>query len=401
MEKIVVSSVGILSALGCGMHQNIQALLHKKSGLHYPVHLQSVHAQEFLLGEVNFSNEDLATLIGLQENFTGFTRTTLLSLVALQELIGKTDRELLRNEPLAFINSSTVGGMCSVEDYYLDFIEPGKRGDFIQYINSSDCGDSTERGARYFGLKPLMATISTACSSSANAIIMGARLIQQGVVKRAICGGTDGLSRFTLNGFNSLKNVDKEPCRPFDQTRFGLNLGEGAGYLLLEKETDAKARGAEILAYLDGYANSNDAYHPTAPSPDGAGALRTMEQALKHARLKPGAISYINAHGTATINNDVAEGLAIQQLFAPKVPYFSSTKAFTGHTLAAAGAIEAIFSIISLQQQTIFANLNFTTPMEELSITPVTDTLQNVPVQHVMSNSFGFGGNNVSLIFSK
>lgn len=401
MGKIVVSSVGILSALGCGMHQNIQALLQKKSGLHFPVHLQSVHTQEFLLGEVNFSNEELAMLVGLQEQMKGLTRTTLLSLVALQELMGKIDRELLRNEPLALINASTVGGMCSVEDHYLDFIEPGKRGDFIQYINSSDCGDSTERAAHYFGLKPLMATISTACSSSANSVIMGARLIQQGVVKRAICGGTDALCRFTLNGFNSLKNVDKEPCRPFDQTRFGLNLGEGAGYLLLEKEEDAKARGAEILAYLGGYANSNDAYHPTAPSPDGAGAFRTMEQALKHAKLQPEDISYINAHGTATINNDSAEGLAIQQLFTGKVPYFSSTKAFTGHTLAAAGAIEAIFSIMSLQQQAVFANLNFTTPMEELSITPVTDTLENVPLQHVMSNSFGFGGNNVSLIFSK
>jgi 3-oxoacyl-[acyl-carrier-protein] synthase-1 len=280
-------------------------------------------------------------------------------------------------------------------------MDPEKTGDFTQYIDTLDCAESTEKAAAYFNLKPFMATISTACSSSANSLILGARLILQGKVKRAICGGCDALSRFTLNGFHSLKNVEKTPCRPFDQERFGLNLGEGAGYLLLEKESDAKARGANILAYFTGYCNSNDAYHPTAPSPDGSGAYRTMQRALERAGLQISDIDYINAHGTATISNDAAEGKAIQELFADKVPYFSSTKGFVGHTLAAAGAIEAIFSLLTIREQTIFPNLNFKTRMEELHITPVTEVLAHVPVQHVMSNSFGFGGNNVSLIFSR
>jgi 3-oxoacyl-[acyl-carrier-protein] synthase-1 len=226
-------------------------------------------------------------------------------------------------------------------------------------------------------------------------------MIQQGLVERAICGGCDAMSRFTVNGFLSLKNVDKEPCKPFDQNRVGLNLGEGAGYLMLEKKADAVARGATILAEFTGYSNTNDAYHPTAPSPDGAGALRAMGQALDKARLQPSDIDYINAHGTATTNNDSAEGKAIERLFGSEDVVFSSTKPYTGHTLAAAGSIEAIFSIWAMEQGLVFPNLNFTTPMEEISITPVTELREQVPINHVLSNSFGFGGNNVSLVFSK
>ena len=246
-----------------------------------------------------------------------------------------------------------------------------------------------------------MATISTACSSSSNSLLLGARMIKQGLVKRAVCGGGDALSRFTLNGFYSLKNVDKNPCKPFDQNRNGLNLGEAAGFCLLESESSAKARGAKIIAVLSGYANTNDAYHPTAPSPTGEGAARTMQQALAMAGLQPTDIGYINAHGTATQNNDLSEGLAIQTLFGKTPPYFSSTKPFTGHTLAAAGIIEAIFSMWAMEEQIVLPNLNFETRMDELEISPVATIPEHVPIQHVLSNSFGFGGSNVSLVFSK
>ena len=169
--------------------------------------------------------------------------------------------------------------------------------------------------------------------------------------------------------------------------------------MLLEKESDSIARGAEIIAVFSGYDNSNDAYHPTAPSPDGSAAYRAMERALKKAKLQAVDIGYINAHGTATDTNDAAEGKAIERMFAGKVP-FSSTKPFTGHTLAAAGVIEAIFSIWAMQQNELLPNLNFETPMESLTIQPVKEK-QAKDIQHVLSNSFGFGGNNVSLIFSK
>lgn len=400
-DRIVVTSIGVFSALGLGKDDHLQALRAARPGLQHPRYLKTVHAPEFVMGEVKMSDDELAQFLGLPGGDNGYTRTTLLALIAMRELLKNVDRTLLQDNTFAFINANTVGGMCSVENMYMEFISDKTEGYFTKYIDTLDCAESTQNVANYFGFKPWMATLSTACSSSANALILGERLIRHGIVERAICGGCDAMSRFTVNGFLSLKNVDKEPCRPFDQNRMGLNLGEGAGYLMLEKEADAIARGAEIIAVFSGYSNSNDAYHPTAPSPDGAGALRTMTQALGRAGLQPGSIGYINAHGTATENNDSAEGLAIERLFGVDAPHFSSTKPYTGHTLAAAGSIEAIFSIWAMEQGVAYPNLNFTNPMEELQIKPVTSLVDNLFIDHVLSNSFGFGGNNVSLIFSK
>ncbi len=398
-EKVVITSLGVISALGYGIKANLQALQQGQTGIGPIKYLQTVHANDFLLGEVKLSDDELTNLLDLDKN-QAYTRTTLLALAAFKEVLKDIAPSLLQQEPFAFINANTVGGMCSVEDMYPEFLSDKTDGDFIKYIDTLDCAESTLNVARHFGLQPVMATISTACSSSANSLILGTRMIKQGMVKRAICGGCDAMSRYTLNGFNTLKNVDKELCRPFDQNRMGLNLGEGAGYLLLESESAAKERGATILAELSGYSNTNDAYHPTAPAPDGSGAVRTMRQALDKAGLQPSDIGYINTHGTATQNNDSAEGKAIEQLFAGNVPAFSSTKPFTGHTLAAAGSIEAIFTLLALQNNIAWPNLNFTTPMEDIGIQPVTILKAN-NARHALSNSFGFGGSNVSLVFSK
>ncbi|MBA3828477.1 MAG: beta-ketoacyl-[acyl-carrier-protein] synthase family protein [Taibaiella sp.] len=400
-EKIVVTAIGIISALGYGQEEHIAALRSSKSGMRYPRYLQSVHAKEFVVGEADKSDKDLAALMDLPTSGNGYTRTTLLALTAVKDLLKNTDIELLHKERTAFINADTVGGMCSVENMYMDFIGPDTKPENLEYIDTLDCSDSTRRISKYYKIKPFEATISTACSSSANALILGHRMITQGLVKRAICGGCDALSRFTLNGFNSLKNVDRNLCRPFDQNRMGLNLGEGAGYLMLETEASANERGAEILAVFSGYANSNDAYHPTAPSPHGEGAYRTMKEAIEKAGLRTGDISYINAHGTATQNNDQSEGEAIETLFTDNIPYFSSTKPYTGHTLAAAGVIEAILSIYGMQQSFIIPNLNFETRMEGMSLQPTATLKENINIAHILSNSFGFGGNNVSLVFSK
>jgi 3-oxoacyl-(acyl-carrier-protein) synthase len=400
-ERIAVTGIGIISALGTGVQAHTAALRSGQPGVRPITILRSVHSHEFVLGEVLKSNDELAADLDLNTDTIGYTRTSLLSLAAMNDLLQSTDVGLFRSEPFAFINANTVGGMSKMEDIYPDVIKPTTDPGNIKYIDTLDCAESTEKVATHYGLKPFMATISTACSSSSNSFILGARMIKQGIVKRAICGGSDALSRFTLNGFYSLKNVDKHHCKPFDQNRGGLNLGEGAGYCILEAESAAIARGANIIAVLSGYANTNDAYHPTAPSPNGEGACNTMQQALDMAGLQPNDISYINAHGTATQNNDLSEGLAIRKLFGTQPPPFSSTKPFTGHTLAAAGVIEAVFSMISLKEQMLIPNLNFETGMEELAINPVTELKENVPLQHVLSNSFGFGGSNVSLIFSK
>ncbi len=399
-ERIVVTATGIISALGTGRAAHIARIRARQHGLRYPEVLKTVHAREFVVAEVPHANAELLQQLALDPAAQGYTRTALLSICAMSDLLTQTGADLLRDTRLALINANTVGGMSEVENMYLAFIEPETDEVTTRWIDTLDCAESTEHVARFFGMQPRMATISTACSSSANAIIVAARMLLHGQADFAIAGGGDALSRFTLNGFNSLKNVDRGPCRPFDEGRNGLNLGEGAGYVLLERESGARARGADILAVLSGWSNTNDAYHPTAPSPDGSGALRAMRDSLQKAALSREAIGYVNAHGTATLNNDVAEGLAIQALWEGNPPPFSSTKPFTGHTLAAAGAIEAIISIAAMQEGIIPPNLNWESAMPEAPLTPAV-LGEGARLDHVMSNSFGFGGNNVSLIFSR
>jgi len=286
--------------------------------------------------------------------------------------------------------------MVSTEKYYLDFLENNSRN---VWIESNESSESTERIARHLGICDFVSTINTACSSSANVIMTGARLIRAGMLDRVIVGGTDALSLFTLNGFNTLMIYDREPCKPFDEHRNGLNLGEGAAYLVLESGECTGSR--SVLCELSGYGNSTDAHHQTALSPEGTGPYLAMKMALERAGLKPGDISYINVHGTATINNDLSEGMGMLNLFRDKFPPFSSTKPFTGHLLAASGAVESVFSILSIQHDIIWENLNFTTPMKEFGFSPASRAIHGSGIQHVLSNSFGFGGNNTSLLFSK
>ncbi|MBK8949956.1 MAG: hypothetical protein IPM68_14210 [Flavobacteriales bacterium] len=240
-----------------------------------------------------------------------------------------------------------------------------------------------------------------ACSSSANALMLGDRLLRHGLTDVAVVGGTDALCKFTVNGFNSLLILDREPCRPFDRDRAGLNLGEAAAYLVLETESRARARGAEVLAVVSGYANTNEAFHATASSPDGTGATRASAAGLAMAQLTPEAISYVNVHGNGTPNNDASEGIALNRLFHGAVPPFSSTKSFTGHTLGAAGAVEAVYAVLAIRHGVHFANLRWRTPLAEAPLVPVTRTRSDVAVRHVLSSSsFGFGGNNTSLVLS-
>jgi 3-oxoacyl-(acyl-carrier-protein) synthase len=287
--------------------------------------------------------------------------------------------------------------MDTTEKHFFDFksdLETRK------YILSHDPGDSSHKIADAIGLKGFVTTISTACSSAANAMMLGARMISSGVMDRVIVGGTDALSKFTINGFKTLMILSDEDNTPFDNHRKGLNLGEAAAYLVLESDEVIKKENKKVLAYLSGYGNANDAFHQTASSENGEGATLAMQKALKVSGLNPEDIDYINVHGTATGNNDLSEGRAIINVFGDKVPEFSSTKPYTGHTLAAAGAIEAVYSILALQNGVIFPNLNFKTPMAEFNLIPQI-SLKKKEIRHVLSNSFGFGGNCSTLIFSK
>jgi 3-oxoacyl-[acyl-carrier-protein] synthase-1 len=301
---------------------------------------------------------------------------------------------------IGFISANTVGGMDKSEQFFVDFLSNPQKGRLRNIIHH-ECGSATELVADKLGIRHYITTISTACSSSANAVFFGARLIRQNRLDVVIAGGTDALTKFTLNGFNTLMILDPEYCKPFDENRKGLNLGEGAGYLVLVSERVASSLKKELYCKLSGYCNANDAYHQTASSPDGTGPFLAMKGALEQAALGTADISYINLHGTGTQNNDITEGTAIKLLFEPSYPKMSSTKSFTGHTLGASGGLEAVFSAMAVKQGLIYPNLRLNTPMQALPFIPETRFLKNEPVKHVLSNSFGFGGNCSSLIFSK
>ncbi|MEI6311639.1 MAG: beta-ketoacyl-[acyl-carrier-protein] synthase family protein [Bacteroidota bacterium] len=405
-SKVFITGKGVISSIGKNAEENYQSLIHKKHGLKYTQLLNTFHKEVFPVCEIDMTNEELIALLGI-ENPVGYTRTALLGMIAVKEALEDAGIEWKNNTlekkyKTALINSTTVGGMRHTEEVYLDLLKPDIQSESESYIDTHDLGECTERIADYFGVHSYVTTISTACSSSANSIMLGMRLIQQGIVDRAICGGTDSLSKFTINGFNTLMILDKEHCRPFDNTRVGLNLGEGAGYIILESERIVNHEHKKPTCYVSGFANTNDAFHQTASSPEGDGAYMAMDQALAYAHLKPSDISYINVHGTATPNNDLSEGRAIERLFGTtETPKFSSTKPFTGHTLAACGGIEAVYAMLAIEHQVIFPSLNFKDKMEELTIQPTTDIIENYKVDHVLSNSFGFGGNNSTVIISK
>lgn len=394
-DRIVITGIGIVSALGLNVEKNLAALKSGQTGIDSIRVLDTVHKDEFVVGEIPYTDEELANKLGFEIDHS-WTRTTLIGMLAAREAWMQSNLGVDKQSRKGIVSATTVAGMRKSELYYGDFIHNGKSDEFI---STHDAGDSTEKIADDLGIKDYLATVSTACSSSVNSIMVGARLLKNNLVDKVLVGGTDSLSKFTLNGFNSLMILDTAHCKSFDETRAGLNLGEGAAYLVLERESEVGDKA--ILAYVAGYANANDAFHQTASSPEGKGAALAMAQAIKMANLKPEDIDYINAHGTATSNNDLSEGMAIEQVFENNIPKVSSTKPFTGHTLGAAGGIEAVFSILALNEKIIYPNLNFKTQMKELKFSPQTTLIQEVDLQYVLSNSFGFGGNNSSIIFGK
>lgn len=395
-QKIAITGMGIISSIGNNVEENLNSLTSGKHGISDITLFETRHKGHIKTGEIKLSNAELSEKLKLKENHA--TRTALLGMVAAKEAIESAKIININEYKTGLISSTSVGGMDMTEKYfysYEDFPEQQK------YIDSHDAGNSSLLIADYLGLEGLVSTISTACSSAANAIMMGAKLIKNGVLDRVIVGGTDALSKFTLNGFNTLMILTDSYNTPFDNDRKGLNLGEAAAFIVLESDEVVKKDNKKVLGYLSGYGNANDAHHQTASSENGQGAYLAMETALKVSGLDKEQIDYINVHGTATPNNDLSEGIAMIRIFGEnKVPDFSSTKAFTGHTLAAAAGIEAVYSLLAIQNNIIFPNLNFKTKMEEFDLIPVTE-LKEKNINHVLSNSFGFGGNCSTLILSK
>lgn len=387
---IKIIGLGVVSSLGVDVASNMEALKNGKSGIGKKRFVRT--RLDFPVGEVKYSNADLHALLGLETQRT-VSRTALLGAIAVKEALRMADVPSGVNWGL--VSSTSVGGMDLTEHFYREFSLNPKRGR-LRYVAGHDCASSTDFIAGYCGIEGFRTTLSTACSSSANAILFASRLLERGVLDYVVAGGTDALCAFTLNGFASLKILDSEPCRPFDRERGGLNLGEGAGYIAMCRD---ETPGTACACLLSG-ANANDAFHQTASSANGEGACRAMSLALKRSGLHPEDVDYVNLHGTGTPNNDYSEQAALRRIFGTRIPACSSTKSYTGHALAAAGGMEAVFSVLALREQLCFANLRFENKMDETSLVPQRKTERRL-VRHVMSNSFGFGGNCTTLIFGR
>jgi 3-oxoacyl-(acyl-carrier-protein) synthase len=294
---------------------------------------------------------------------------------------------------------TTTGGIPESERHY--FQHRGQEGaDDRELLRHHAAGTVADVLASELGLTAERHTFSTACSSSANAIGYGAARVERGA-PWALVGGVDALSRLTYAGFHSLKLLSSTACRPFGHGRTGLSLGEGAAFLLLESEERARKRGARILGYVAGWGCTADAYHITAPHPEGLGAIAAMRAALEDAGLSPKDVDYVNAHGTATPANDRAESFALGTVFGGEVPLTSSTKGATGHTLGAAGAIEAVYCVLALQAGFAPASIGLTEPDPELRVRHVPAGGVEGPLKVALSNSFGFGGNNTALVITR
>ena len=383
-----ITGAGVVSAIGCGQVESLDALRRGRSGIG-PVRYLETACRDFPVGEVALSNAELAARTGAPSDLC---RTSLLGILALQEALAQAGFGSLEGIPL--IGGTTVGGMDLTEQV------------FPAYSRLHDCGASTDAIAAHFGGAPWATTLSTACSSALNAVIFGANLIRSGQAEIVAVGGSECLSDFHLHGFGSLMILDTEPCRPFDATRAGLNLGEGAAFLILESETSMKRRGARSLGILSGFGNACDAFHQTASSENGEGAYLAMRKALAMAGLRPRDVGYVNAHGTGTPNNDASESAALRRIFGEAVPPVSSTKALTGHTTSACGTIEAVFCLLALQEGFIPGQANWH-EADPACITPYRGgeadfpaPTGRLPLKHVLCNAFGFGGNDSSILLS-
>lgn len=387
-QDIVITGIGIICA-GVSSPKDLWfRMQYSLDGIVKPRNLKTAHAN-LPMGEVIESNAELEGYTKARK----LSRTALLGIYAARQAVA--DAGGLEGRK-AFISGTTVGNMDAAEHAFMDVF--GGKSDNVPMHH--DCGSSTNDIAVALEMPfCYISTISTACSSAANAIMNGADMLRLGIADCVLAGGAEALSAFHVGGFNSLMILDNNHCRPFTENRHGLNLGEGAAYLVMETRKHAEERGARILAVLAGAANVCDAYHQTATSPDANGPYLAMSQALDNANMTPETISFINAHGTGTSNNDSTEAAAIARLFKNIPPVFAP-KYFTGHTTSASGAIEAVMSIICIVKDFIPGNPGSDDTIPELK-NAISKSSERKPVNAVMSNSFGFGGNDSCLIFTK
>lgn len=409
MRRVVVTGMGIVSPCGNNLKENWENIVNGNSGIDYITRFDTADFPAKIAGEVkNLNPEDFVDKKDAKRYDLFLIYAMAACKMAMEDSGLKISEEF--SERVGVMVGAGMGGLLTIEKYHQALMEGGPRKIspfFIPYsiVNMAPGLISMEYGAKGPNL-----SVVTACATSTHNIGEAFECILRGDADVMIAGGAEGtISPLAIGGFCAMKALStrnddpKKASRPFDKDRDGFVMGEGAGILVLEELEFAKKRGAKIYAEVVGYGLGSDAYHMTQPAPDGEGAYRCMKMAINDAKISPDDIDYINAHGTSTYYNDLFETIAIKKLFkekAYKIP-ISSTKSMTGHLLGAAGAVEAIYTVMSIKEGIVPPTLNYETPDGECDLDYVPAKAREVKIKYAMSNSFGFGGTNASLVFKK
>jgi 3-oxoacyl-[acyl-carrier-protein] synthase II len=392
-KTIVVTGVGVVSPYGIGMDSLQTGILSGKSCL--------AKTKDLYPGFEGSTAHVGSFPLAAKDNTHRYSRSDRLAMVAAEDAVKDFDSESAAFSESGVIMASTVAGLSEIEPEIAQ--DPGawyRHGGLLRAA-SYPAAHVADAVGEHLGVNGPRCAVSAACASSAMAIALAANLLLDGAAPMMLAGGSDALCPFTLSGFNSLQALDPDPCRPFDQNRKGLNLGEGAAVLVLETLAAAMARNANILTVLRGWAMTNDAFHSTAPQTQGNGLADCMRLAMEMAEVSCDEIGYVNAHGTGTPLNDIAEAHAYETAFRERsrpVPV-SSTKSYFGHCLGAAGALEAAITIVAVRCGALLPTLRLTDPVESASVNWLRGEVVRQTLPLAMSVSAGFGGSNAALIF--
>ncbi len=409
MRRVVVTGIGIISPIGIGVEENWNSLREGRSGVGPITHFDASSLPSRIAGEVkNFSPEKWLSPKDAKKMPLFLQYAAVASMEAFQMAGLEVSEEL--GEKMGVSIGSGIGGIGDIEKYTLVLHEKGWKKVSPYFIPYAIINMASGYVAIKFKAYGPNLSVVTACATGTHAIGEAFKMIQRGAAEVMIAGGTEspitplGIAGFSAMRALSTRNEEPEKAsRPFDRERDGFVVAEGAGIVILESLEHARSRGAKIIAEIVGYGMSSDAYHITAPDSSGHGAAKAMRAALKDAGLSPQDIDYINAHGTSTRLNDVTETRAIKTVFgeyAYKIP-ISSTKSMTGHMLGAAGAAEAIYSILAVSRDYVPPTINYEVPDPECDLDYVPNQGREIKVNYAMSNSFGFGGTNATLVVKK
>ena len=391
--RVAVTAAGVVSPLGFGLSETLESLQSARDCVSPVMRFSVAECRCKTAGQV--SDSRLLSSHAQVPRSGRLHRASHMMIEALQELLTQQPEF----EPELAVVGTTSGGMSYGERYYRSLQRAGDLRHAATWIANYPAQKPVIDAQAAFGISAPCEVIANACAAGTNAIGHAFECVRSGCYQRVLAGGYDAVSEMVFVGFDSLQASTPEKCRPFDQHRSGMVLGEGAAVLAMENLELARRRGAPVLAEIIGYGISTDNFHITQPEPSGSGPRQAMQRALESAHISAVDVDYINAHGTATLFNDTAEGRAISALF-NRVPV-SSTKSMMGHSLGAAGAIEAIVCLLALEHQFLPANINFSGLDDDLDLNIVANEARPAVVRTALSNSFGFGGTNASIVMRK